>query len=92
MTAQLLGQVSGGVMPEQITSFGSVNSYNSSDSINSARGSAISKAYKAAQQQATSGMLSEAQVRAQQKHILGSSGLSCWKETHSAEWSSAVGS
>ena len=49
----------GGILPEQITSY---NSYNSSDSMGSARGAAMSKAFQKAQQQVQSGMLSEAQV------------------------------
>ena len=48
---------------EQIMSYGSINSYNSQDSIGSgSRGAAMSKAFQKAQQQVQSGMLSEAQV------------------------------
>ncbi len=52
----------GGILPEQIMSYNSINSYNSSDSMGSARGAAMSKAFQKAQQQVQSGMLSEAQV------------------------------
>ncbi len=58
---QMMGQ-QGGLLPEQITSYGSLNSYNSQDSMGSARGNAMSKAFQKAQQQVQSGMLSEAQV------------------------------
>ncbi len=44
-------------------SYGSINSYNSQDSMGSGgRGAAMSKAFQKAQQQVQSGMLSEAQV------------------------------
>ena len=49
-------------MPEHLASYASINSYNSQDSMGSARGAAMSKAFQKAQQQVQSGMLSEAQV------------------------------
>ena len=56
------GALQAGMLPEQITSYSSINSFNSQDSMGSARGSAMSKAFQKAQQQVQSGMLSEAQV------------------------------
>ena len=56
------GALHPGMLPEQITSYNSINSFNSQDSMGSARGSAMSKAFSKAQQQVQSGMLSEAQV------------------------------
>ena len=56
------GALHPGMLPEQITSYNSINSFNSQDSMGSARGSAMSKAFQKAQQQVQSGMLSEAQV------------------------------
>ena len=61
LALQMMGQP-GGLLPEQITSYGSINSYNSQDSIGSGRSAAMSKAFQKAQQQVQSGMLSEAQV------------------------------
>ena len=58
---EMMGQ-EGGLLSEQITSDGSLNSFNSQDSMGSARGNAMSKAFQKAQQQVQSGMLSEAQV------------------------------
>ena len=55
----------GVILPEQqITSYSSINSYDSQGSVGSARGIAMTKAFQKAQQQAQSGMLSEAQVSA----------------------------
>ena len=56
------GALQPGMLPEQIASYSSINSFNSQDSMGSARGSAMSKAFQKAQQQVQSGMLSEAQV------------------------------
>lgn len=56
------GMLQPGMLPEQTTSYSSINSFNSQDSIGSARGSAMSKAFMKAQQQVQSGLLSEAQV------------------------------
>lgn len=61
LALQMMGQ-SGGLLPEQLASYNSINSYNSQDSIGSGRGAAMSKAFQKAQQQVQSGMLSEAQV------------------------------
>ena len=64
LCAQMMTQP-GVILPEQqITSYGSINSYDSQGSVCSARGSAMSKAFQKAQQQVQSGMLSEAQVSA----------------------------
>ena len=57
----MMGQP-GAILPEQITSYNSINSHTSQDSLGSARGNAMSKAFAKAQQQMQSGMLSEAQV------------------------------
>ena len=62
LSLQMMAQ-SGGLLPEQIMSYGSINSYNSQESIGSGgRGAAMSKAFQKAQQQVQSGVLSEAQV------------------------------
>lgn len=79
LCAQMMPQ-QGVILPEQqITSYSSINSYDSQGSVGSARGIAMTKAFQKAQQQAQSGMLSEAQVSACLQQPLGAYPLPCFQ-------------